>query len=163
MSNRPCLSFQYYLTPYSKVSTATKTYFQNILGDTSTDYLASVATWVSFHPSSIHQLQAHLRKADSYRYTTAGTFSKPYHFIDANDHPPSSCGVDYDRDCGTGGRVVIAIKNYVSFRFPLRRCQLLIEQTSLVQNSKLTAANKAIAAKVKYTLRYSCRKLIPRR
>ena len=29
------------------VSTATKTYFQNILGDTSTSYLANHATWVS--------------------------------------------------------------------------------------------------------------------
>jgi hypothetical protein len=78
------------------VKTATKTYFQTLLGDTSADYLASVAAW-----------------ADSYRYTTAGKFSAPYHFIDANDSPPSSCSVDYDRDCGASGCVVSALANYV--------------------------------------------------
>jgi hypothetical protein len=30
------------------VTSETKTFFQDILGDTSTDYLASVATYVSF-------------------------------------------------------------------------------------------------------------------
>ncbi|MCJ1445228.1 MAG: hypothetical protein MMC23_005733 [Stictis urceolatum] len=79
------------------VSASTKKYCQDLLGDTSTDYLASVATW-----------------ADSYRYTDAGEFSAPYHYIDANDHPPSTCGVDYDRDCGDGGCVVRAINNYTS-------------------------------------------------
>lgn len=29
--------------------------------------------------------------ADDYRYTTAGRFSAPYHFIDAEDNPPSTC------------------------------------------------------------------------
>ena len=57
----------------STVSAATTTHFQAILGDTTTDYLASVATY-----------------ADSYRYTSAGLYSKPFHFIDANDDPPSS-------------------------------------------------------------------------
>ncbi len=79
------------------VQSATKDYFQNLLGDTSGDYLASVAAW-----------------ADSYRATKAGKFSAPFHFIDANDDPPSSCGVDLDRDCGAGGCVVSAIANYVS-------------------------------------------------
>ena len=79
------------------VQSATKDYFQNLLGDTSGDYLASVAAW-----------------ADSYRATKAGHFSAPFHFIDANDEPPSSCGVDLDRDCGAGGCVVSAIANYVS-------------------------------------------------
>jgi hypothetical protein len=79
------------------VTSATKTYCQGILGDTTTRYLANVATW-----------------ADSYRYTTAGTFSKPYHYIDANDSPPTTCGVTYTRDCPTEGCVVSAITNYVS-------------------------------------------------
>lgn len=52
-------------------------------------------------------------KADSYRYTTAGKFSAPYHYIDANDSPPSSCSVDLSRDCDSEGCVVSAIKNYV--------------------------------------------------
>lgn len=59
--------------------------------------MASVATW-----------------ADSYRYTTAGSFSAPFHYIDAQDSPPDSCGVDYDRDCGTTGCVVAAIQNYTN-------------------------------------------------
>lgn len=55
-----------------------------------------------------------LYKSDSYRYTTAGTFSAPYHYIDALDSPPTSCSVDYARDCGVGGCVVSAISNYVN-------------------------------------------------
>lgn len=80
------------------VATSTATYFKSLLGDTSADYLASVASW-----------------ADSYRTTTAGKFSAPYHYIDAQDSPPSSCGVNFDRDCGTGGCVVSAISNYVRY------------------------------------------------
>lgn len=79
------------------VAASTKTYFQTLLGDTSADYLATVSTW-----------------ADSYRSTTAGKFSAPFHYIDAQDNPPSSCGVDYGRDCGSEGCVVSAISNYVS-------------------------------------------------
>ncbi|KAK3060461.1 hypothetical protein LTS18_008497 [Coniosporium uncinatum] len=71
------------------------TFCQDILNDTSDTYLASVATW-----------------ADSYRYTADGKFSAPYHFIDANDSPPSSCNVDFNRDCGEQGCVVSAISNY---------------------------------------------------
>ncbi|TVY39570.1 Nuclease S1 [Lachnellula subtilissima] len=96
------------------VSSATKTKFQSILGDTSANYLATVSTW-----------------ADTYRYTDAGTWSAPLHFIDANDDPPSSCGVEYSRDCGSEGCVVSAIKNY----------------TSRVQSSSLSDADVATAAK----------------
>lgn len=35
------------------------------------DSIVSVATW-----------------ADTYRYTTAGAFSAPWHYVDANDNPP---------------------------------------------------------------------------
>ncbi|KAI2464525.1 nuclease S1 precursor [Annulohypoxylon bovei var. microspora] len=97
------------------VSSATKSYFQGLLGDTSANYLASVAAW-----------------ADSYRYTTAGKFSAPYHYIDANDNPPSTCGVSMDRDCGTEGCVVRALQNYTS---------ILLAQTA-------TNANLQIAAKM---------------
>ncbi|KAK6828008.1 hypothetical protein PG987_011349 [Apiospora arundinis] len=79
------------------VAPGTRTYFQTLLGDTSADYLASVASW-----------------ADSYRYTKAGKFSAPFHFIDAHDDPPSSCGVDFSRDCGAGGCIVSAISNYTN-------------------------------------------------
>ena len=77
------------------VKAKTKTWAQGILNDTSSAYLANVATW-----------------ADSYRYTAAGKFSAPFHFIDAEDNPPSSCSVDFDRDCGSEGCSVSAIANY---------------------------------------------------
>ena len=68
---------------------------QGILGDSSSSYLANIASW-----------------ADQYRYTTAGKWSAPLHFIDAEDNPPSSCNVDYERDCGESGCSVSAIANY---------------------------------------------------
>ncbi|SMY26743.1 unnamed protein product [Zymoseptoria tritici ST99CH_1A5] len=55
---------------------------QTILNDTSETYLATISTW-----------------ADSYRRTAEGAFSAPFHYIDANDDPPRSCGVDFERDC----------------------------------------------------------------
>jgi S1/P1 Nuclease len=79
------------------VKAETKTWAQGILSDNTTSYLANVATW-----------------ADTFRYTKGGTFSAPFHYIDAMDSPPSSCSVDFDRDCGTGGCIVTAITNYVS-------------------------------------------------
>lgn len=80
------------------VAADTKVFFSSILNDQTTEYLAKVATW-----------------ADSFRYTKAGKFSEPFHFIDAEDNPPDSCGVKYSRDCGATGCVVGAIQNYVSF------------------------------------------------
>jgi hypothetical protein len=77
------------------VSPATRTWAQTILNDTSGDYLATVATW-----------------ADSYRRTAEGAFSAPFHYIDANDSPPETCNVDYDRDCLGEGCIVSAIANY---------------------------------------------------
>ncbi|CAJ2513717.1 Uu.00g018360.m01.CDS01 [Anthostomella pinea] len=97
------------------VATGTKTYFQDLLGDTSADYLASVASW-----------------ADSYRYTSAGAFSAPFHYIDAQDNPPSSCSVDLDRDCGDDGCVVTALANY----------------TTIILDSGKTKAARAMAAKM---------------
>jgi len=82
---------QHYVAP------ATATWAQGILKDTSTSYLANVATW-----------------ADSYRETKAGAFSESFHFIDAQDNPPSSCNVDYSRDCGATGCVISALQNYTS-------------------------------------------------
>lgn len=75
----------------------TTTYFQALLRNTSTSYLAGVATW-----------------ADSIRYTKWGHFTGPFHFIDAHDSPPSSCNVDFERDCKSEGCVVTAIANYTT-------------------------------------------------
>jgi hypothetical protein len=96
------------------LSTSTTTWAQGVLGDTSTSYLASIASW-----------------ADDYRETTAGAFSAPFHFIDAEDNPPTTCDVDYDRDCGTAGCSVSAIANY----------------TQRVGDGRLSAANTADALK----------------
>ncbi len=98
------------------VASTTKSYFQSLLSDTSADYLANVAAW-----------------ADSYRYTTAGSFSAPFHFIDANDSPPSSCSVDYNRDCGASGCIVSALQNY----------------TTILLDGRYSVANHQIAAKVR--------------
>ncbi|KAH8695274.1 nuclease S1 [Talaromyces proteolyticus] len=79
------------------VNSTTESYCQGILGITNSSYLASVATW-----------------ADTYKYTSAGEYSKPYHFIDAQDKPPQTCNVDYSRDCGDSGCSISAIKNYTN-------------------------------------------------
>jgi hypothetical protein len=82
----------------SLVSPPTALLFQNILYNDTEHYLANIATW-----------------ADSFRYTAAGRFSAPFHYIDANDNPPESCGLVMGRDCGEEGCIVKAIGNYVSF------------------------------------------------
>ncbi|KAK8051998.1 hypothetical protein PG993_003383 [Apiospora rasikravindrae] len=79
------------------VAAGTRDYFQDLLADTSADYLAAVASW-----------------ADPYGHTEAGKFSSGFHYIDAQDSPPSSCGVDLARDCGEGGCIVSAIANYTN-------------------------------------------------
>lgn len=117
------------------VTSATATYAKNILGDTSTSYLANVATW-----------------ADSYRSTAAGKFSAPFHFIDAEDSPPKTCNVDYNRDCGASGCVVSAIANYVCLAAVdyFMTSQLTLAQTkralpnSGVKSTELTNALKFI-------------------
>lgn len=93
---------------------ATATWAQGLLDDTSDSYLANIASW-----------------ADDYRSTTAGKWSAPLHFIDAEDNPPSDCNVDYDRDCGSTGCSVSAVANY----------------TQRVGDGRLTAANQQQALK----------------
>ncbi|KAJ7603511.1 putative nuclease PA3 [Mycena polygramma] len=79
----------------SFVSADVADWAQGVLGDTSTSYLANIASW-----------------ADTYRATAAGAWSAPLHFIDAEDNPPSACDVDYARDCGATGCSISAIANY---------------------------------------------------
>ncbi|KAJ7906810.1 phospholipase C/P1 nuclease domain-containing protein [Mycena leptocephala] len=80
---------QNYLTPTAAA------WAKTVLNDTSTSYLANIASW-----------------ADTYRATTAGAWSAPLHFVDAEDNPPTSCSVDYIRDCGASGCSISAIANY---------------------------------------------------
>ncbi|KAF7522438.1 hypothetical protein G7054_g12136 [Neopestalotiopsis clavispora] len=96
------------------VDDTVKSWAQGLLGDTSDSYLANVASW-----------------ADEYRATTAGKWSAPFHFIDAEDSPPTDCNVDYDRDCGSTGCSVSAIANY----------------TQRVGDGRLSDANTAEALK----------------
>ena len=53
------------------------------------------------------------------------------HFIDAEDNPPTTCDVNYERDCGSTGCSVSAIANY----------------TERVADGRLSAANTAEALK----------------
>lgn len=78
------------------VRNTTRATTQALLSDISSDYLAGIATW-----------------ADTFRSTAAGAFSAPLHYIDAQDNPPETCEVDFDRDCGEEGCIVSAIANYV--------------------------------------------------
>jgi len=82
------------------VSDKTAKFAQGLLGDTSSAYLANVATW-----------------ADTYRNEKGGEFSAVYHYLDALDNPPKSCNVDYERDCPEEGCIVSAIANYSSRAF----------------------------------------------
>ncbi|KAJ5836271.1 S1/P1 nuclease [Penicillium robsamsonii] len=68
---------------------------KTVLNDTSDSYLANIASW-----------------ADSYRKTDEGKWSAPLHYIDAMDDPPTSCNVDYERDCPAEGCSISAIANY---------------------------------------------------
>lgn len=79
------------------VQPQTAHYFQTLLRNDTTDYLANVATW-----------------ADSVRYSKWAHYTGPFHFIDAKDSPPHSCTVDLARDCKAEGCVVTAIQNYTT-------------------------------------------------
>jgi len=96
------------------VSDETASWAQGVLADTSDSYLANIASW-----------------ADDYRETTAGAWSAPLHFIDAEDNPPTTCDVNYERDCGSTGCSVSAMANY----------------TQRAGDGRLTAANTAEAVR----------------
>ncbi|KAK1833115.1 nuclease s1 [Podospora conica] len=81
----------------SLVAPPTTTYLQTLLRNSSTSYLAGVATW-----------------ADSLRYSKYYRFTSTFHFIDAKDSPPHSCSVDLARDCKASGCVVSALANYTT-------------------------------------------------
>lgn len=85
------------LIAQSFLSPQTVNYTQSLLNDTSPTFLANIASW-----------------ADSYRKEPGGEFSGVLHYIDALDSPPTSCDVDFDRDCPEEGCIVSAIANYTS-------------------------------------------------
>ncbi|TWU74422.1 hypothetical protein ED733_003894 [Metarhizium rileyi] len=77
------------------VANTTEAFFKDLLRSQDDDYMAKVASW-----------------ADSIRYTKWGRFTKNFHFIDAHDDPPTSCNVDFKRDCKEDGCVISALANY---------------------------------------------------
>lgn len=91
----------------SSVSSTTASAIKGILDNKQSDYMANVSTW-----------------ADSYRYTSAGRWSAPLHFIDANDNPPSSCSMNYSRDCGDSGCSISAIINQLRYYSTATRVNL---------------------------------------
>ncbi|CAI7642334.1 unnamed protein product [Penicillium bialowiezense] len=96
------------------LSAGAASWAKEVLDDSSSSYLANVASW-----------------ADQYRLTTAGKWSASLHYIDAEDDPPTTCNVDYARDCGASGCSISAIANY----------------TQRVGDARLTPNNTAEALK----------------
>ncbi|KAK7042205.1 S1/P1 nuclease [Favolaschia claudopus] len=96
------------------VTAETASWAKGVLSDTSSSYLANIASW-----------------ADTYRSTAAGQWSAPLHFIDAEDNPPTSCNVNYARDCGSSGCSISAMANY----------------TQRAGDGRLSAANTAEAVR----------------
>ncbi|KAJ3813853.1 nuclease Le1 [Lentinula aff. lateritia] len=52
--------------------------------------------------------------ADDVRYEAAFSWSAPFHFVDAEDNPPTSCSVEQMRDCSSGTCILSAIANYTT-------------------------------------------------
>ncbi|KAI0065751.1 nuclease Le1 [Artomyces pyxidatus] len=77
------------------ISATTLSSVQSSLGSTYNFSLGPAAPW-----------------ADTVRAEAAYAFTAPYHFVDAEDSPPSSCSVSISRDCGASGCIISAIQNY---------------------------------------------------
>ncbi|KAJ4292805.1 hypothetical protein N0V90_009468 [Kalmusia sp. IMI 367209] len=75
--------------------------------------------------------------ADGYAHTDEGRFSYQWHWIDAHDHPPYHCDLDYDRDCAEGGCVVSAIANQTGI---LKGCIEDVKSGSLSGGANLTCS-----------------------
>ncbi|KAL0574374.1 hypothetical protein V5O48_007575 [Marasmius crinis-equi] len=72
----------------------TKTFVETLLGE---DTLGDVASW-----------------ADEVRSQHGYAWSAPLHYVDARDHPPTSCSVQQARDCERSGCILSAISNYTT-------------------------------------------------
>ncbi|KAF9478710.1 nuclease Le1 [Pholiota conissans] len=72
-------------------------FVQKTLGATYNESLGPAATW-----------------ADDVRSEAAFSWSAPFHFVDAEDNPPTSCSVSETRDCGNGKCILTAIANYTT-------------------------------------------------
>jgi len=72
-------------------------FVQSSLGATYNESLGPAATW-----------------ADDVRSEAAYSWSAPFHFVDAEDNPPTSCSVSETRDCASGNCILTAIANYTT-------------------------------------------------
>ncbi|GJN66284.1 hypothetical protein PLICBS_000301 [Purpureocillium lilacinum] len=79
------------------LSNSTQAYLKELLNIHENDdgYLANAALW-----------------ADTIKRTKEWHFTETFHFIDAHDSPPSSCNVNFMRDCKETGCVISALTNY---------------------------------------------------
>ncbi|PPQ72671.1 hypothetical protein CVT26_002887 [Gymnopilus dilepis] len=72
-------------------------FVKSSLGSTYDESLGPAATW-----------------ADDVRSEKAYSWSASFHFVDANDNPPTSCSVSESRDCSAGNCILTAIANYTT-------------------------------------------------
>jgi hypothetical protein len=75
--------------------------------------------------------------ADGYAHTAEGRFSYQWHWIDTHDHPPTSCGLNFDHDCASGGCVVSAIANQTGI---LKECIADVKSGGLSGGTNLTCS-----------------------
>lgn len=52
--------------------------------------------------------------ADSVKKKKGYTWTAPLHYVDAEDDPPRSCSLDFDRDCADGKCILTAIANFTA-------------------------------------------------
>jgi hypothetical protein len=45
---------------------------------------------------------------DKYKNTLEGRYTTSWHFVDANDQPPTLCSVEFDRDCDPNRMCILA-------------------------------------------------------
>ncbi|KAI0031646.1 nuclease Le1 [Vararia minispora EC-137] len=76
--------------------------------------------------------------ADTVRSQAAFTFSAPFHFIDAEDNPPTSCSVDFSRDCGASGCVgaVFIFAADLKHKFTLAKVSAIQNYTTRLLDTK---------------------------
>ena len=80
--------------------------------------LPETAAFVSKVLPKDEKIDAGALWADYFSHQPQGLWSKPLHYIDAEDDPAQgSCGLDYERDCPNDMCVVGAIVNVVGARY----------------------------------------------
>src|SRR4051812_42283397 len=73
-------------------------------------FLPETATFVRSRLYRDETIMSASTWADRYAHVPLGRYSAPWHYIDAKDNPPTSCGVQYSRDCHDNqGCIVSAI------------------------------------------------------